>query len=103
MAKATKATKATPVDALTVLMDHAATLGTSAAIADALKVSGKTVRGRVRAGTLNPGEGNDALTPVRVSKDGQTALTEAHKRAIVRTFAPSDADALAALAATIGS
>lgn len=95
--------KPSNTDALAVIMDACASLPTSAAIADALGVSGKTVRGRVRAGTLNPGEGNDALPPVRVSKDGQTALTEQHKRAIARTFAPTDADALDALAQRIAS
>ena len=87
-------------DPLAVIIDACASLPTSAAIADALHVSGKTVRGRVRAGTLDAGEGNDTLAPVRVSKDGQTALTAAHKRAIARTFAPKDEAALTALAAS---
>lgn len=83
-------TKGTPdADALARIMEACATLPTSAAIADALGVSGKTVRGRVRAGTLRTAD--DATLPgVRVSKDGQTALTEAHKRAIAFTFAPQD-------------
>lgn len=91
---------ATPLD---TIMSAVESMGTSATIADALGVSGKTVRGRVRAGTLNPGEGNDALPSVRVSKDGQTALTSAHKRAIARTFAPSDEAALQALADKLGT
>lgn len=94
--------KATPkVDtrdaAIASLMDYAQTLPTSAAIADALSVNGKTVRGRVRAGTLHTPSG-DALPPVKVSKDGQSALTDAHKRAIAFTFAPQDDAACIALA-----
>jgi hypothetical protein len=91
---------ASPLD---VIMTWAEGQPTQAAIADGIGVSGKTVRGRSRAGTLDAGEGADALPPVRVSKEGQTALTVAHKRAIVRTFAPKDDTALAALADKLGS
>jgi hypothetical protein len=87
-------------DALAVIMAHAATLPTSAAIADFLGANGKSVRGRVRAGTLKAEDGS-ALAPVHVSRDGQTALTDAHKRAIAYTFAPADADACVTLAATV--
>jgi translation elongation factor EF-Tu-like GTPase len=97
MANKPKGNALTRDEALAVIMTHAESLPTSAAIADALTVSGKTVRGRVRAGTLKTEDGT-ALAGVRVSKDGQTALTNAHKRAIAFTFAPSDDAACVALA-----
>lgn len=87
-------------DALAIIMTHAATLPTSAAIADFLGANAKSVRGRVRAGTLKSEDGS-ALAPVHVSRDGQSALTDAHKRGIAFTFAPSDPDACVKLAASV--
>lgn len=99
MATTRKATPklATRDDAVNALQAYAVTLPTSAAIADALGVNGKTVRGRVRAGTLHTSD-DATLSPVRVSRDGQSALTDAHKRAIAYTFAPQDESACIALA-----
>ena len=94
-ARKPKATPDAGTEALARIIAHAQTLPTSAAIADMLGVSGKTVRGRVRAGTLKT---VDDSTLVRVSKDGQSALTDAHKRAIAFTFAPTDDAARIALA-----
>jgi hypothetical protein len=96
-----KATPSTRDASMVALQAYARTLPTSAAIADALGVSGKTVRGRVRAGTLRTPDGVDVPAPVKVSKDGQSALTDAHKDAISYTFAPQDDDALAALVARL--
>lgn len=96
-ARKTASKERTRDDAISVVMDACAKLPTSAAIADALSVNGKTVRGRVRAGTLRTHD--DAPLPgVRVSKDGQSALTDAHKRAIAYTFAPQDDAQVFALA-----
>lgn len=96
-ARKPKATPDAGTEALARIIAHAQTLPTSAAIADMLGVSGKTVRGRVRAGTLKTVD-DSTLDGVRVSKDGQSALTDAHKRAIAFTFAPTDDAARIALA-----
>lgn len=87
-------------DAIARIMDACALLPTSAAIADAMHVNGKTVRGRVRAGTLRTHD-DAKLAPVHVSRDGQVALTEQHKRAIAYTFAPQDDEAREALASEL--
>ena len=74
------------------LARKAATLTRSADIARMIGASGKSVRARVRDGRLKDSTGK-ALAPVFVSKDGENALTDAHKQAIVRAFVKSDEDA----------
>lgn len=83
-----------------LIIAHILTLPTQAAIADALTVNGKTLRQRTRSGGYKDGEGN-ALPPVRVSKDGTTALTDAHREAIARAYMPQDDAACIALAQSL--
>ena len=100
MATARKATSKvrTRDEAIVALQAYARTLAKTQHIADALGVSGKTARGRVRAGTLRTPEGIDTPPPVKVTDTGDVSLTDAHKDALVWTFAPQDDAACIALA-----
>lgn len=95
-----KSTTMTRTQAEAAVIAHVVSLPTQAAIADALGVNGKTLRQRTRSGGYKDAEGN-ALPSVRVSKDGTTALTDAHREAIARAYMPQDDAAVIALAQSL--
>lgn len=92
--------KRTRENAMQACIAHALTLSKTAHIARAFGFNPKSARAVVRAGALKDGNG-ERLAPVYVSNDGDAALSDAHKSALIVRYAPQADDALFALADTV--